>query len=173
MLGIGIVLSIFGLGFFCWLLFTLAVYALPFLGLSAGLAVFHSGAGVVGGLVVGFLVGGAILALGQIAFATTRTPLIRVIIGLLYAVPAAVAGYQVLFAWPVSACRTADGRRHSPWLAPLSPAARPSRVWRCLYLRRPDRVPEALTRPLTGGCTTRADALYVANYRTGWRTSGQ
>ena len=99
MLGIGIVLSIFGLGFFCWLLFTLAVYALPFLaGLSAGLAVFHSGAGVIGGFVVGFLVGGAILALGQIAFATTRTPLIRVIIGLLYAVPAAVAGYEVLFA---------------------------------------------------------------------------
>ena len=27
---IGIILSVFGLGFFCWLLFTLAVYALPF-----------------------------------------------------------------------------------------------------------------------------------------------
>ena len=31
MLAVGIVLSIFGLGFFCWLLFTLAVYALPYL----------------------------------------------------------------------------------------------------------------------------------------------
>ena len=30
-MAIGIVLSVFGLGFFCWLLFTLAVYALPFL----------------------------------------------------------------------------------------------------------------------------------------------
>ena len=28
MLGVGIVLSIFGLGFFCWVLFTLAIYAL-------------------------------------------------------------------------------------------------------------------------------------------------
>jgi hypothetical protein len=99
MLGIGIVLSIFGLGFFCWLLFTLAVYALPFLvGLTAGLAALQSGAGVIGGLVVGFLAGGATLALGQMAFVTARKPLIRIIIGLLYAVPATVAGYQVSFA---------------------------------------------------------------------------
>ena len=66
-MAIGIVLSVFGLGFFCWLLFTLAVYALPFLaGLSAGLAAFHSGAGLIGALVVGFLVGVTILVLGQI-----------------------------------------------------------------------------------------------------------
>ena len=96
---LAIVLGVFGLGFFCWLLFTLAIYALPFLaGLTAGLAAFDSGGGVVGALIVGFLAGGATLALGQIGFATTRTPLIRAIIGLLYAVPATVAGYQVSFA---------------------------------------------------------------------------
>jgi hypothetical protein len=33
MIIIGIVLSIVGLGFLCWLLFTLAVYALPFFAL--------------------------------------------------------------------------------------------------------------------------------------------
>jgi hypothetical protein len=99
MLAIGLVLSVFGLGFFCWLLFTLAIYALFFLaGLTAGLAAFHSGGGVIGALIVGFLVSGATLALGQMAFATTRTPLIRAIIGLFYAVPATVAGYQVSFA---------------------------------------------------------------------------
>ncbi|KAF0098939.1 MAG: hypothetical protein FD144_4014 [Rhodospirillaceae bacterium] len=99
MLVIGIVLSVFGLGLFCWLLFTLAIYALPFLaGLTAGLAAFHSGAGVIGALFVGLLVGGATLTFGQIAFSTTRTPRIRAIIGLLYAVPATVAGYQVSFA---------------------------------------------------------------------------
>ena len=97
MLAVGILLSIVGLGFFCWLLFTLAIYALPtFAGLTAGLAAFHSGAGVIGALIVGLLVGGAILALGQFAFAVT--PLIRAIIGLLYGVPAAIAGYQVSFA---------------------------------------------------------------------------
>jgi len=95
MLVIGIILSIFGLGFFCWLLFTLAIYALPFYaGLIAGLAAFHSGAGVIGAFIAGILAGGATLAIGQIAFATVRTPLIRAAIGLLYAVPAAIAGYS-------------------------------------------------------------------------------
>ena len=117
---LAIVLGVFGLGFLCWLLFTLAIYALPFLaGLTAGLASFDSGGGVVGALIVGFLAGGATLALGQIGFVSTRTPLLRVIIGLLYAVPATVAGYQVSFALSgirASACphvhrRLADGIR--------------------------------------------------------------
>ncbi len=96
MLATGIVLSIVGLGFFCWLLFTLAIYALPtFAGLAGGLAAFHSGAGVVGAIAIGLLVGGAIWALGQFVFA--RTPL-RAIVGLVYAIPAAIAGYQVSFA---------------------------------------------------------------------------
>jgi hypothetical protein len=97
-MAIGIVLSVFGLGFFCWLLFTLAVYALPFLaGLSAGLAAFHSGSGFVGALIIGLVVGVTILVLGQMVLAAVRTPLIRLFIGLIYAVPAAVAGYQVCF----------------------------------------------------------------------------
>src|SRR5262245_34343259 len=99
MLVAGLVLSVFGLGFFCWLLFTLAVYALPFLaGLTAGLAAFHSGAGFIGALVVGLLAGSAVLVLGQMIFATVRAPLIRLLIGLVYAAPAAVAGYQLCFA---------------------------------------------------------------------------
>ena len=54
MIIVGIILSVFGIGFFCWLLFTLAVYALPFFaGLSAGLAAFHSGSGLIGALIVG------------------------------------------------------------------------------------------------------------------------
>jgi uncharacterized membrane protein HdeD (DUF308 family) len=39
MLVIGIILSIFGVGLFCWVILTLAVYALPFfVGLTAGMA---------------------------------------------------------------------------------------------------------------------------------------
>ncbi|MGQ3300271.1 hypothetical protein [Reyranella sp.] len=96
---LAILLGVFGLGFLCWLLFTLAIYALPFLaGLTAGLAAFDSGGGVVGALIVGFLAGGATLALGQIGFVTARTALLRAVIGLLYAVPATVAGYQLSFA---------------------------------------------------------------------------
>jgi hypothetical protein len=95
MLVLGIILCVFGIGFFCWLLFTLAIYALPFFaGMTAGLAAFNSGAGVIGALVVGALAGGATLTIGQIAFAAIRVPLIRVAIGLLYAVPAGIAGYH-------------------------------------------------------------------------------
>ena len=54
MLAIGLILSIFGIGLFCWLIFALAVYALPFfVGLTVGMAAFHSGAGVIGALLVG------------------------------------------------------------------------------------------------------------------------
>ena len=95
MLIIGLVLSVFGVGFFCWLLFILAVYALPFVaGLTAGLAAYHSGAGIPGAIIVAIIAGGVTLTIGQIAFATIRSPLIRGAIGLLYAVPAAIAGYS-------------------------------------------------------------------------------
>jgi hypothetical protein len=95
MLIIGLVLSVFGIGFFCWLLFILAVYALPFVaGLTAGLAAYHSGAGIAGAIIVAIIAGGVTLTLGQVAFATVRSPLIRGAIGLLYAVPAAIAGYN-------------------------------------------------------------------------------
>ena len=95
MLVIGLVLSVVGIGFFCWLLFTLAIYALPFFaGLSAGLAAYHSGAGVTGAIIVAVLAGSATLMVGQIVFATVYSPLIRVAVGLLYAIPAMIAGYH-------------------------------------------------------------------------------
>ena len=95
MLILGIGLSVIGLGFFCWLLFNLAVYALPFFaGLTAGLAAYHSGAGVIGGILVCFCAGAVLLVLGQVAFAAVRSLLIRAAIALLFAVPATVAGYH-------------------------------------------------------------------------------
>jgi hypothetical protein len=95
MIIIGIVLSFVGLAYLCWLLFALAVYALPFFaGLTAGLAAFHSGSGPIGAIVVGAIAGAITLLLGQIAFTTFRSPLIRAAITLLFAVPAAAAGYH-------------------------------------------------------------------------------
>ena len=48
-----------GIGLFCWLIFALAVYALPFfVAVSIGMLAFHSGAGVVGALLVGIAAGG-------------------------------------------------------------------------------------------------------------------
>ena len=94
MLVIGIILSFVGLGFPCWLLFTLAVHALPlFVGLSAGLAAYHSGSSEIGAILVGSIAAALTLAAGQIAIAALRSPLIRAIIAFVFAVPAAVAGY--------------------------------------------------------------------------------
>jgi len=94
---IGIILSMFGIGLFCWLIFTLAVYALPFfIGLTAGMAAFRSGAGVLGALLVGVVTGAVTLAIGQIAFAVVRPPVLRAVIAAAFAIPAAIAGYHAV-----------------------------------------------------------------------------
>ncbi len=95
MIIIGLILGAFGIGFLCWLLFTLAVYALPFFAaVTGGLAAFHSGAGVIGAIGVGTVAGVLTLGAGQAAFAISRSPLLRATIAFLFAAPAAVAGYH-------------------------------------------------------------------------------
>jgi len=95
MIVLGIILSVFAIGFFCWLLFTLAVYALPcFVGMSAAFAAYHHGTGVFEAGVIGLLAGAATLIVGQFLFATVRIPILRAAIALLFAIPAAVAGYH-------------------------------------------------------------------------------
>ena len=99
MLVIGVILSVFGIGFLCWLMFNLAVCALPvFVGMTAGSAAYHSGAGVAGGLIVGLAAGAITLVVGQAIFATFATPLLRGLIALVFAAPASVAGYHVILA---------------------------------------------------------------------------
>lgn len=95
MVVIGLILSLVGIGFLCWLVFTLAVYALPFFAaMTAGLAAYQTGAGVIGGLIIGFAAGALTLVAGQAAFAAVRSPIARGTIALLFAVPAAIAGYH-------------------------------------------------------------------------------
>lgn len=114
MLVIGLILNLFGIGLFCWLIFTLAIYALPFfVGLSAGMAAFHSGAGVIGALIVGIVAGALTLGIGQIAFAVVRPLFLRAVIAAAFAVPAAIAGYHAVFG--------------------LSQIGVPSLVWRLVF----------------------------------------
>ncbi len=95
MIIVAIVLSFVGLGFLCWLLFTLAVKALPFFAaVTAGFAAYHSGAGEIGAILIGLIAGAVTLAAGQIVIATVRSPFLRAAIALLFAAPAAVAGYH-------------------------------------------------------------------------------
>jgi hypothetical protein len=95
---IGLVLSIFGLGAICWLLFSLAVYALPFcVGMTVAFAALHGGSGVVIAFGAGALAAGIALVSGRIAFAAARPPFVRAVVGLLFAVPAALAGYYLSY----------------------------------------------------------------------------
>ena len=99
MLALGLLLNIAGIGVFCWLIFTLAVYALPFfVAINAGILAFHNGAGVLGTPLVAVAAGGVTLAMAQIAFAMTRSLLLRAVIAGVFAVPATFAGYHVALA---------------------------------------------------------------------------
>src|SRR5260221_10743976 len=99
MLIIGVLLNIVGLGIFCWALFALATCALPFfVGMTAGIYSFQAGAGPFGAIVVGFVTAGFTFVLGRYAFSVARSPIVRLVIGLLFAVPAARAGYDVTLA---------------------------------------------------------------------------
>ena len=99
MLALGLVLNTVGLGLFCWLIFALAVYAVPFfVAVSIGMLTLNSGAGVIGALFLGIVAGGSTLVIGQTAFAMTRSTFLRAGIGAIFAVPAAIAGYHVILA---------------------------------------------------------------------------
>ncbi|MBW7970117.1 hypothetical protein HYH08_11785 [Bradyrhizobium sp. BR 10289] len=99
MLAIGLVLNTLGIGLFCWAIFALAVYALPFfVALSIGITALQSGAGLIGALVLATAGGALTLLLGQVAFAVTRSLALRIAIATAFAIPAAVAGYHVVSA---------------------------------------------------------------------------
>jgi len=98
MIIIGIILNIVGLGVFCWLLFLLASNAFPFfVGATAGIYSLQAGAGPFSAFLFSVIAGGFALGAGRYAFAVARTPIVRIVIGLLFAVPAACAGHDVTF----------------------------------------------------------------------------
>ena len=99
MLALGLLLNVAGIGLFCWLIFTLAVHALPFfVAINAGIWAYHSGAGLLGTPLVAVAAGGMTLAIAQIAFAMTRSLTLRDVIAALFTLPATFAGYHVALA---------------------------------------------------------------------------
>src|SRR3546814_5945378 len=97
MIALGILLSVAGIGFFCWLLFTLAVYALPFFaGMTVGLWAYDSGAGAIGSFLIGAFAAGLTFGLGQRIFTSVRSVWVRFAIALAFAAPAAFAGYHAM-----------------------------------------------------------------------------
>jgi hypothetical protein len=66
--------------------------------MTTGIYSFQAGTGPFGAIVVGFVAGGSALVLGRYAFSVARGPVIRLLIGLLFVVPAARAGYDMTLA---------------------------------------------------------------------------
>ncbi|MBB5373994.1 hypothetical protein [Acidocella aromatica] len=95
MIFLGILLSIAAIGFFCWLLFTLAVFALPFFaGVSAGVWAYHTGAGWLGAILIGIVAAGLTLGVGQVLLMIVRPLWARFLIALVFVAPAVIAGYH-------------------------------------------------------------------------------
>ncbi|WP_234054028.1 MULTISPECIES: hypothetical protein [unclassified Xanthobacter] len=97
-----IVLSIFGclavIGIFCWLLVTLAVFALPLLfGLTAASWAHGTGAGWIGAIVVGLLAAGAICAIGQFVLVVPQPLWLKLLVAFAFVIPAVVAGYAATY----------------------------------------------------------------------------
>lgn len=81
----------------CVAAYTLATYALPFmLGLNAAQFAYHTGSGFIGAALVGLVAAGATFGLLVILFETLRSPILRLIVALVFAAPAAVAGYALV-----------------------------------------------------------------------------
>ncbi|UDQ88455.1 hypothetical protein LJE71_19700 [Xanthobacter autotrophicus] len=98
MIFLGILLGLAAIVLFCWLLFTLAVFALPFFAaVSAGTWAYQTGAGWLGAIVVGLIAGCVTLGIGQVLFAIIRPMWARLLIALAFVVPAVIAGYHVTY----------------------------------------------------------------------------
>ena len=91
---LGILVAMAAIGFMCWLLFNLAVFALPFfIGVNAGIWAYGTGAGWLGAVLVGLLAAGLTLAAAQGLLILVRPLWARLLIALVFVTPAVVAGF--------------------------------------------------------------------------------
>ena len=88
-------LALIGVGFMIYLLFAAATYVLPiYAGLSAGFAALHANASYTSAMLLGIASALLVIMLGQMA-AQLPSGHARFAVTLLFAVPAAIAGFQV------------------------------------------------------------------------------
>ena len=87
--------SLAAIGVLCWLLFTLAVFALPaFIGVSAGIWAHETGAGLGGAIVIGAAAAGMALGVGQLLLAILRPAWLKIFVAMAFVAPAAIAGFH-------------------------------------------------------------------------------
>lgn len=92
-----LVLGLFAGFYMIWLLFKLAVHALP---VGAGICIAFwmrdHDHGYVAAILGGFVAGIAILLIGQFLFAVIRAPILRLVLALMFTIPAGIAGYHAV-----------------------------------------------------------------------------
>jgi len=95
MIIIAILVSLATIGLLCWLLFTLAVFALPaFVGLTAGAWAHSTGAGIPGAIMVGVVAAAVTFAIGQLVIALARPMWLKLSVAVIFVAPATVAGFH-------------------------------------------------------------------------------
>ena len=65
--------------------------------MSAGLYAYHAGTGPLGAIGLGIVTAAFVLVIGQAIFSFVRTPILRFAVALIFAIPAALAGYYATF----------------------------------------------------------------------------
>lgn len=82
----------------CVLPYTLAVYALPLTAaVAAARFAYATGAGLIGATIVGLFAGAAFVGVMARLFAILRSPFLRFAVAVIFATPAAIAGYALVY----------------------------------------------------------------------------
>lgn len=93
---------------------TLAVYALPFmLGSAAAQFAYQTGSGLIGAGLVGLFAAGVAFGILALLFDTLRSPILRLIVALIFAAPAAIAGYALVYGVTREAVPSKSGGKSS------------------------------------------------------------
>lgn len=94
---LGVIFSLLGIGVLIAVMLNMAIFALPlFVGVTAGRLAYQTSAGLVGAISIGLVASAAAFGLGQLALAVSRSTLLRLAVAVLFAGPAAFAGYHVV-----------------------------------------------------------------------------
>ncbi|MBI1285578.1 MAG: hypothetical protein GC183_14795 [Thiobacillus sp.] len=95
MIILAVLASLVAIGLLCWLLFTLAVFALPaFVGIAVGAWAHDTGAGFGGAILVGLVVAAVTFAVGHLLIMFVRPMWLKLVVAIAFVAPAAIAGFH-------------------------------------------------------------------------------
>lgn len=90
-------MSVALVGALCVVAYTSATFALPLmLGFAAARFAHYTGSGLIGAGLVGLIAAAAAFTVFSVLFGKLRSPVLRLIVALVFAAPAAIAGYALV-----------------------------------------------------------------------------